>query len=152
MTVSGNPGTTSSGSGFVAAGSSFTASIQASNALGGTTPNFGLETPAETAQIAVAGLSYPTISNAGSLTTGSYTLSGSSNGVGTISSSFSEVGSITLQASIGDSDYLGTGNVPGTVSGVVGRFTPTISCYRLTACSMPAAHQPISPTSGSLVY
>ena len=124
VTVSGNPGTTSSGSGFVAAGSSFTASIQASNALGGTTPNFGLETPAETAQIAVAGLSYPTISNAGSLTTGSYTLSGSSNGVGTISSSFSEVGSITLQASIGDSDYLGTGNVPGTVSGVVGRFYP----------------------------
>ena len=89
-----------------------------------TTPNFGLETPAETAQIAVAGLSYPTISNAGSLTTGSYTLSGSSNGVGTISSSFSEVGSITLQASIGDSDYLGTGNVAGTVSGVVGRFYP----------------------------
>ena len=124
VTVSGNPGTTSSGSGFVAAGSSFTASIQASNALEGTTPNFGLETPAETAQIAVAGLSYPTISNAGSLNTGSYTLSGLSNGVGTISSSFSEVGSITLQASIGDSDYLGTGNVAGTVSGVVGRFYP----------------------------
>jgi MSHA biogenesis protein MshQ len=124
VTVSGNPGTTSSGSGFASAGSDFTVNIQASNSAGGTTPNFGLEAPAETATVGVASLVYPTMTNAGTLTTGSYSPSGSSDGAGSLTASFSEVGSITLQASIGDGDYLGAGNVTGTASGTVGRFYP----------------------------
>ncbi|MBT6246327.1 MAG: hypothetical protein HOI43_12995, partial [Gammaproteobacteria bacterium] len=123
-TVTGNPGTTSSGNGFIAAGTDFSIAIEARNASGGTTPNFGQETSPETAKANLVSLVYPSITNAGVLSSSSYTLSGSTNGAGTITASFSEVGSITLNADIGDGDYLGAGNVTGSTTGTVGRFYP----------------------------
>ncbi len=125
VSVASNPGTTSSGSGFIAAGTNFNVGVQALNALGGTTPNFGQESSAETAKVTFVALTYPTGgSNAGTLSSGSYSLSGSTDGAGTVVANFNEVGTITLRAEIGDSDYLGTGNVTGTTSGHIGRFFP----------------------------
>ena len=125
VTVASNPGTTSSGSGFIAAGTNFNVGVQALNALGGTTPNFGQESSAETAKVTFVALAYPTGgSNAGTLSSGSYSLSGSTDGAGTVVANFDEVGTITLRAEIGDSDYLGTGNITGTTSGNIGRFFP----------------------------
>jgi len=125
VSVASNPGTTSSGSGFIAAGTNFNVGVQALNALGGTTPNFGQESPAETAKVTLVALTYPTGgSNAGTLSSGSYSLSGSTDGAGTVVANFNEVGTITLRAEIGDGDYLGVGNVTGTTSGNIGRFYP----------------------------
>ena len=126
VSVASNPGTTSSGSGFIAAGTNFNVGVQALNALGGTTPNFGQESSAETAKVTFVALTYPTGgSNAGALSSGSYSLSGSTDGAGTVVANFNEVGTITLRAEIGDGDYLGVGNVIGTTSGHIGRFFPS---------------------------
>ena len=125
VSVASNPATTASGSGFITAGTNFNVGVQARNSLGGTTPNFGQESSAETAKVALVALTYPTGgSNAGTLTSGSYSLSGSTDGAGTVVASFNEVGTITLRAEIGDGDYLGVGNVTGTTSGNIGRFYP----------------------------
>ena len=126
VSVASNPGTTSSGSGFIAAGTNFNVGVQALNALGGTTPNFGQESPAETVKVTFVALTYPTGgSNAGTLSSGSYSLSGSTDGAGTVVANFNEAGTITLRAEIGDGDYLGVGNVIGTTSGDIGRFYPS---------------------------
>ena len=125
VSVASNPATTASGSGFITASTNFNVGVQARNSLGGTTPNFGQESSAETAKVALVALTYPTGgSNAGTLTSGSYSLSGSTDGAGTVVASFNEVGTITLRAEIGDGDYLGAGNVTGTTSGNIGRFYP----------------------------
>ena len=125
VSVASNPATTASGSGFITASTNFNVGVQARNSLGGTTPNFGQESSAETAKVALVALTYPTGgSNAGTLTSGSYSLSGSTDGAGTVVASFNEVGTITLRAEIGDGDYLGVGNVTGTTSGNIGRFYP----------------------------
>jgi len=125
ITVSGNPATTSSGSGFITAGTDFNVSVQAQNSQGGTTPNFGQETSAETAKVSLVALTYPTGGiNAGTLTSGTYSLSGSTDGAGTVVANFNEVGTISMRAEIGDEDYLGAGNVTGTTSGNIGRFFP----------------------------
>ena len=125
VSVASNPATTASGSGFMTASTNFNVGVQARNSLGGTTPNFGQESSAETAKVALVALTYPTGgSNAGTLTSGSYSLSGSTDGAGTVVASFNEVGTITLRAEIGDGDYLGGGNVTGTTSGNIGRFYP----------------------------
>ena len=110
VSVASNPATTASGSGFITASTNFNVGVQARNSLGGTTPNFGQESSAETAKVALVALTYPTGgSNAGTLTSGSYSLSGSTDGAGTVVASFNEVGTITLRAEIGDGDYLGGG-------------------------------------------
>jgi len=125
VSVTSNPATTASGSGFITAGTNFNVGVQAKNSLGGTTPNFGQESSAETAKVALVALTYPTGgSNAGTLTSGSYSLSGSTDGAGAVVASFNEVGTITLRAEIGDGDYLGVGNVTGSTSGNIGRFYP----------------------------
>ncbi|MDB2509583.1 Ig-like domain-containing protein [Pseudomonadales bacterium] len=126
VSVASNPATTASGSGFIAAGTNFNVGVQALNALGGTTPNFGQESSAETAKVTFVALTYPDgDSNAGALSSGSYSLSGSTDGAGTVVANFNEVGTITLRAEIGDGDYLGVGNVIGTTSGDIGRFYPS---------------------------
>ena len=111
-----------SGNKFVKAGEQFTVTVTAKNVLGVTTPNYGQETTPESVKltstvVAGLGLAYnPTIGGSfGAFTSGVAT--------GT-TFSWDEVGIITLTPSIGDGDYLGAGNVTGTVSGNVGRFIP----------------------------
>ena len=104
---------------YTTAGSAFTATVTAKDSEGSTTPNFGNESPAESVALAHA-LAAPSGGASGTL---SGSLSKTGSGIFSGSYSFSEVGIINLSASIADSNYLGTGNVTGTLNNV-GRFTP----------------------------
>lgn len=130
-----NPGTTTAGSKFVAAGEDFTVNVQSFNALGDVTPNFGNETTPPTVSFInssnVAGnifsLVVPTLNSpsSGTLTTGT---SANGNGgavTGTVKvtgNNWDEVGAFTLKPYL--SDYLGGGAVIGNQSGTIGRFVP----------------------------
>lgn len=115
---------TSTGARFVKAGESFTATVTATTSGGVATPNYGRETSPEgvlltRALVLPAGAATGTLSNA--------TIAGGSfaSGVATVTNlAWTEVGIITLTPSVGDADYLGTGDVTGTVTGNVGRFYP----------------------------
>ncbi|MEM1231318.1 MAG: DUF6701 domain-containing protein, partial [Pseudomonadota bacterium] len=115
------------GPGFVAAGAAFSATVQALDADGDVTPNFGLETVPEGVRLRSDALVAPVGGRNGS---GGDLDGGSSlirTAAGTFSSnalSFDETGIITLRAELADGDYLGIGAVPGTLSGNVGRFYP----------------------------
>jgi MSHA biogenesis protein MshQ len=109
---------------FMRAGENFTATVTAVTVDGATaTPNYGRETVAETVRLvptllAPAAGNNPAISNATAF--GAFT-----NGVATGTTfGWGEVGIITLAGEVGDSDYLGAGNVTGASTGNVGRFTP----------------------------
>lgn len=131
LSVSGNPAAAdATGSVFKRAGENFTITVQAQNASNAITPNYGRETAAETVKltptlVAPAGGNNPALS--GGFGTFGQDCSGSSTTAGTACGStfsWSEVGIITLTPSVGDDDYLGAGNVTGTASGNIGRFTP----------------------------
>jgi MSHA biogenesis protein MshQ len=126
-----NPGASSAaGAAFIPAGRSFSATVTAVNASGATTPNYGRETSPEGVKLTAvlvlpAGGILPTLTNPTAF--GSF-----SSGVATGTTfGWSEVGIITLTPSVGDGDYLGTGDVTGTTSGNVGRFIP--ASFALTA-------------------
>ncbi|HQS56903.1 MAG: hypothetical protein B7Y56_01965 [Gallionellales bacterium 35-53-114] len=117
-----NPGAVdASGAIFAKAGEAFTVTVTAQNMLGATTPNYGNETIPESVMLTPA--------LAGGLgLTNNPALSGSfgtfASGVATgVAFMWDEVGIITLTPSVGDASYLGTGNVTGTTSGNVGRFS-----------------------------
>lgn len=169
-----------SGTGFIAAGDTFSATVTAVNALGVTTPNYGNETnnesvalmstlvapggganPALAVPVWTAASSYqlnqvvqPSVANGhvyqvtapgvsggsepvwpiagGTVNDGAVTWIDVGNGPfgvfnnGSAVGNFhwDEVGIITLTPSVGDGDYLGAGNISGTVSANVGRFYP----------------------------
>lgn len=126
--VSGNPGTTSGGAGFIAAGENFSVAIQARNFSGAATPNFGNEAISERANIAltIGELVYPAGGNTGTLTTtGTFTATTPAGTMVNNAISWNEVGSINLIPTLSDGDYLGAGDlVTPTTSGTVGRFYP----------------------------
>ncbi len=130
--------TTSGGLAFIPAGKAFSATVAALTVSGKTksdagtainctsiptdcTPNFGNESPPESVGLdvsnAVAGMVAPPdlVGSFGSFTAG--VASGSAF-------SWDEVGIITLTPAIKDGDYLGAGDVMGTVSASIGRFFP----------------------------
>ncbi len=134
-----NPGAANaSGSAFVKGGEAFTATVTAVNSQGVATPNYGHEVVPEyvklsTALVSPSGGNNPAItcsdsSNAvvcdTSLTPdlplfGAFS-AGSATGV---NFAWDEVGVITLTPHVGDLDYLGAGDVVGTTSANIGRFT-----------------------------
>lgn len=124
----GSPGNnpaaaTAGGTVFLPAGSSFTATVTAINALGAATPNFGQETPAQgvtltPSLVLPAGGHNPPLTNPSAF--GAFS-AGSATGT---SFSWPEAGSITLTPSVKGGSYLGSGNVTGTATGNVGRFIP----------------------------
>lgn len=125
-----NPGAVDvNGAVFLAAGEAIGVTVEARDAEGSRTPNYGRETAPEGlllghTLVQPGGGSSGALSNAGSFST---TLRDGSTLAGRFyngSLSFNEVGIISLQAQIGDGDYLLTGNVLGSASGNVGRFTP----------------------------
>lgn len=120
-----NPAAASAaGLAFVAAGAPFSATITAVTSTGAATPNYGKESTPEGVQL-VPTLVLPSPGIAGTMTNGTVAGGSFSNGVATVNNlSFSEVGIITLTPAVGDGDYLGTGNVAGTTTGNIGRFTP----------------------------
>lgn len=129
LTVPDNPGAGSAaGEVFTAAGESFSVEVSARNASGDVTPNYGRETPAESVQLsqtllAPAGQHNPPLDGAFD-SFGSNCADSSARGYACGEFSWEEVGIIELLPAVADSDYLGCGNVVGTVSGPVGRFIP----------------------------
>lgn len=126
-----NPAPTSmSGTGFVAAGEPFTVQVEVRDSQGSRTPNYGNETSPEGIQISSVSLIAPAGGSNGSADDGAMTNATRFSSVppaGTLentTTSWDEIGIIQLQASIGDGDYLGSGNVIGTASSNVGRFVP----------------------------
>lgn len=118
----------------IRAGSSFSATVTATNQSGSPTPNFGQETPTQA----------PTLSFAKATPSGSGASSGAFSGsLGTFSSgaatatnlAWTEVGTGDLQAQL--SNYLSTGlSVSGSTgsAGAVGRFIP----HHFNVAAMPA--------------
>lgn len=120
-----NPGTTTTGSGFTPAGEPFTVVVKALGTSGVITPNFGRESPAEGVTLTTKSLVMPVGGASPSLASGSNFVATTTAGeFQNTSVSWGEVGTLTLQAEIADSSYLGADNVIGTESGAVGRFYP----------------------------
>ncbi len=127
LPVSNPGGTTVAGADFIAAGTDFTVKVEARNALGGLTPNFGKEiTNPETVQLNNLSLVYPAGGAPTALTLGE--AFGTTTPVGTFVNnkvSWDQVGSFTVQARLGDGNYLGAGDLDTiTTSPTIGRFYP----------------------------
>jgi MSHA biogenesis protein MshQ len=133
-----NPGAANAtGAAFVKAGEAFSATVTAVNATGAATPNYGHEVTPEQVKltstlISPAGGNNPGIGCADNTTVACNAtvtpeiplFSAFSAGLATGANfAWDEVGIITLKASVGDADYLGAGDVSGTVTGNIGRFT-----------------------------
>ena len=119
-----NPGAAdANGTAFIAAGEPFGVTVTALDAEGSATPNYGQELIAETVTltptlVAPAVGDNPALGNPSGF--GAF-IGGSATGA---NFTWPEVGIIQLTPSVGDGDYLGAGDVTGSVSGNVGRFVP----------------------------
>jgi len=149
-----NPGAASmTGAPFVAAGEAFEVDVEAVDADGDRTANFGRESPAEGVLVRSEP---PIVAPAGGRngSTGDV-----ANGTAFAATAvpgrfrndrvaFDEVGIIRLRPAVADGDYLGSGAVPGPLSGEVGRFFPasfdvlgdvvTAACGAFTYMDQPA--------------
>lgn len=106
------------------AGEAFTATVTAQTSAGTTAPNFGRETVPEGVLLTPT-LVQPSGGTNGALANGSIAGGSFTAGVASVSSlAYSEVGIITLSASIADGDYLGAGNTSTASTATVGRFFP----------------------------
>lgn len=125
-----NPGTTSSGRGFTAAGRDFSTLVEVRNALGQATPNFGNEDDPEVVTVNFGGLVYPNpgVGTAGLLqNNGSFETNGTTGQFINSEISWHEAGTITLTGALDDNDYLGAGDiVDQPASGAIGRFYPNV--------------------------
>lgn len=130
LVIPGNPAAAdASGGVFKRAGENFTITVEARNSNNAITPNYGRESTVETvlltkALVAPAGGNNPALG--GSFGVFGQDCSGNPGAAGTACGAFNwpEVGIITLTPSVGDGNYLGSGDASGTASGNVGRFTP----------------------------
>ncbi|WP_423897061.1 DUF6701 domain-containing protein [Candidatus Pelagadaptatus aseana] len=122
--IPGNLGTEAIGTGFQAAGTDFTVQVEARNALGNRTPNFGREVSPESVSLTFDSLSYPSPGDNGSLFGGTFTLTTTDGLLEATDVNWSEVGTFTAYPVIADGNYLGAGDVTGATSGNIGRFYP----------------------------
>ncbi len=133
-----NPGAANAtGPGFVKSGEAFSVTVTAVNSQGVATPNYGHEVTPEhvkltTALVSPAGgnniaitCADPASVTACDVTGVEFPTFGAFTGGVATGANFAwdEVGVITLTPHVGDSDYLGAGEVIGTTSGNIGRFT-----------------------------
>lgn len=134
----------------------FTATVTAKNAQDVATPNFGQESTPEGLTLSAV-LVAPAGGSAGQLScrgasAGCVVPGGAANfsgGATTITDlAWDEVGIMRLAPGVGDGDYLGTGDVSGTLSGNVGRFYPaqfSVTAASLTpTCTAGGAASPFS--------
>jgi MSHA biogenesis protein MshQ len=121
-----NPGTTNSGSGFVAAGEKFKVSVQARNFAGNPTPNFGKEISPQINNVVLSASSlvYPAGSSLTALVSeGAFTAATSAGSYVNSDILWNQVGSIVISPKL--DNYLGQGAIPNYISsGTVGRFYP----------------------------
>ncbi|MEI7456479.1 MAG: DUF6701 domain-containing protein [Nitrosomonadales bacterium] len=133
-----NPGAANAtGTGFIKSGEAFSVTVTAVNALGAATPNYGHEVTPEHVKLSTALVSPvggnniaitcsdPTSLTACDMTGVEFPTFGAFTGGVAVGNNFAwdEVGVITVTPHVGDSDYLGVGEVVGTTSGNIGRFT-----------------------------
>jgi MSHA biogenesis protein MshQ len=119
------------GAPFVKAGEAFSATVKAVNAAGVATPNYGHEVTPENVKLTPTLVGSSLTHNPAVI--GSFGTFGAAHPSGTPAGvpgvaygtafKWDEVGVITLTPSVFDADYLGAGDVTGTPSGNVGRFT-----------------------------
>jgi len=115
---------------FMVAGDPFTVAVEVRDAEGSRTPNYGNESTPEGIEIVASSLVAPVGGRNGSNNDGVIINGTAFSAVapaGTFrctTCAWDEVGAIRLTASVADGSYLGTGDVTGSESGVVGRFTP----------------------------
>lgn len=119
-----NPGSTSSGNGFVPAGSPFTVEIEARGSTGVNTPNFSLATSGDLIQLNIDSLVLPSSGVAGSLNNATSFVDEGQGRYSNSSVSWNNVGAIRINANLSDGDYLGGGDVTGSTSATIGRFYP----------------------------
>lgn len=122
-----NPATQTGGNGFVAASEPFNVVIEARNADGAATPNFGKENNRQRVEAAFNQLVYPAAGNNGVLSGGAVDAAiAAVNGQQTVTGvSWNEAGSITLRAKLVDDTYLGAPDISAKpASAVTGRFYP----------------------------
>lgn len=120
-----NPGAVdASGAVFIKAGEAFGATVTAVGSAGLTTPNFGRESPAQSATLSTS-LLQPAGGSAGTLSGGILAAGSFNNGVATTTGlAYSEVGIVRLEAAFSGNSYLGA-TAANSVAGVtVGRFIP----------------------------
>lgn len=123
-TGSTNPETRGSGSGFVASGEAFTVNVEAHNAVGDITTNFGNELTPENVRLELTNLVYPAGLQLGSLT-GADSLGASNGTAQTQTAAWDNVGTITVTPRLSGDSYLTGGDlVEYTESGDIGRFYP----------------------------
>lgn len=130
-----SPATTSSGSGFLPAGTAFRVQLDVLNAAGNRTPNFGREISAEKLSVSFAALMYPpapvspgiappqngVLSNTDQFVA----VSGSAGRFQNSQLAWSEAGSFRLNGRLADGNYLGAVNVTNVPQSVtIGRFYP----------------------------
>ena len=118
-----NPGTTDSGNGFVAAGETFIAIVDALNAEGAVTPNFGNESAPERVVLDYA-LAHPSGGRIGNLAgvNGATTDAGVSQFDSLV---WDEMGALLLTPLLLDGSYLEAGDIAEPANTVtVGRFYP----------------------------
>jgi MSHA biogenesis protein MshQ len=146
---SANPGSTTSGTGFVAADSWFKVELEARNSLDQRTPNFGRESTPEKLRLIFGTRVYPTpqadikFMDALMLLVNGDFLPVSGVGGRFVNSqvAFREVGTIQLQTKLVDGNYLGAGDVSTSpFSSNIGRFYPAhFQLSEVTSASLCAA-------------
>ncbi len=153
LSIPGNPAAADAGGGsFTSAGTSFSVEVSARNASGSVTPNYGQEAVPEGVSISAnlvtpAGQHNPAL--VGSFNSFGTDCDGSSaQGYACGSFSWPEVGIVTLTPEIADDNYLGSGDVVGTVSENVGRFIPAY--FSVAESSNPEFYD--SCNSGGFTY
>lgn len=142
---------TLTGTGFVAAGEAFVVDIDALNANGVLTPNFGRESISERVSVRSETLILPIGGRNGSINDvqdgSAFSLTASAGRSTNTTVSFDETGIISLRAKLLDDDYLGAGDVTRPIINNVGRFYPdrfelvsgsvTASCTNFTYMGEP---------------
>ncbi|MFL0801091.1 MAG: LamG domain-containing protein [Agarilytica sp.] len=119
-----NPATTTASPGFITSGSPFTVVVQARNADGGITPNFGAEIASEGITLVADSIVMPVGGNLAALTSPTtFSATATAGEFQNTALRWNEAGTLTVRAE-GDGDYLGTGNIVGSESGNIGRFYP----------------------------
>jgi hypothetical protein len=124
LVVSNVPGNGVGLTGFVASGESFTVEVESRNAFGNRTPNFGLESAAESVELNFSSLEFPAGGVDGDFTSGNFSLTATAGRLQTTGASWDEVGTLKVFASIADGSYQGAGDVTGTPGEDIGRFYP----------------------------
>jgi len=121
-----NPGAANAaGAVFIKAGESITLTTTAVNSLGNATPNYGKEAAPEGVRLTTTLAPGLGLTNNPAL--GNGTIAGGLFNAGAVTVdniAWDEVGIFTITPGVGDSNYLGVGDVTGTATGNIGRFTP----------------------------